>query len=104
MGIGTPSIHNKIPRPIKFSHRQHGRFVVVEQHPSAITNARRRQKVPAPRDFMGAKHGYAKGCVRPVAGLLRMLNEKGVALFLGPCTAPCSARLEPRTQGSAKRS
>jgi len=30
MGIGTPSIHNKIPRPINFSRRHYGRYVVVE--------------------------------------------------------------------------
>jgi hypothetical protein len=33
MGIGTPSIHNKIPRPIAVSLRRHCRLVVVSQRP-----------------------------------------------------------------------
>jgi S-ribosylhomocysteine lyase LuxS involved in autoinducer biosynthesis len=51
MGIGTPSIHNKIPRPIKFSPvgNKAGFYLLGINHaePFAVNNARRSQKVRA---------------------------------------------------------
>jgi hypothetical protein len=53
MGIGTPSIHNKIPRPITVSLRQHCRVVVV------MRGARKRSARCAD-ELINRRYGYFK--------------------------------------------
>jgi len=55
MGIGTPSIHNKIPRPITFSCRQYPKRRTRKTAASAAdTNAQEGQKVHGIEDAISA--------------------------------------------------
>jgi len=69
-----------------------------------MSNARRKQKVRATRESMSGKHASSNASVRPAAGPLRILNEKGAPRDSSGRVRRFAVRALSRTRWAPKRS